>query len=86
MIIKRTDSTTNWVMYDNKRDPSNRVSKVLLPDNSASETSGSQYIDFLSNGFKLRNSGNNTNDGSVYFFMAFGQPIVSTNNNIATAF
>ncbi len=86
IIIKRQDQSTNWVMYDNKRDPSNRVSKVLLPDNSAAETSGSQYIDFLCNGFKLRNSGNNTNDGSPYVYMAFGQPIVSTNNNIATAF
>ena len=86
IVIKRQDQSTNWVMYDNKRDPSNRVSKVLLPDNSAAETSGSQYIDFLCNGFKLRNSGNNTNDGSPYVYMAFGQPIVSTNNNIATAF
>ena len=86
VVIKRQDQSTNWVMYDNKRDSYNVGSKVLLPDNSAAETSGSQLIDFLSNGFKLRSTGNNTNDTSPYVYMAFGQSIVSTNNNIATAF
>ena len=86
VVIKREDQTTNWVVYDNKRDSYNTGSKVLLPDNSASETSGTQKIDLLSNGFKLRSTGNNTNDSSPYVYMAFGQPIVSTNNNIATAF
>ena len=86
VVIKREDQTTNWVVYDNKRDSYNTGSKVLLPDKSASETSGTQKIDLLSNGFKLRSTGNNTNDSSPYVYMAFGQPIVSTNNNIATAF
>ena len=86
VVIKREDQTTNWVVYDNKRDSYNTGTKVLLPDNSASETSGTQKIDLLSNGFKLRSTGNNTNDSSPYVYMAFGQPIVSTNNNIATAF
>ena len=86
VVIKREDQTTNWVVYDNKRDSYNTGSKVLLPDNSAAETSGTQKIDLLSNGFKLRSTGNNTNDSSPYVYMAFGQPIVSTNNNIATAF
>ena len=85
VVIKRQDQSTNWVVYDNKRDPYNVGSKVLLPDNSAAETSGSQLIDFLSNGFKLRSTGNNTNDSSPYVYMAFGQPIVSTNGIIATA-
>ena len=85
VVIKRQDQSTNWVVYDNKRDSYNVGSKVLLPDNSAAETSGSQLIDFLSNGFKLRSTGNNTNDSSPYVYMAFGQPIVSTNGIIATA-
>ena len=86
VVIKREDQTTNWVVYDNKRDSYNTATKLLLPDNSAAETSGTQKIDLLSNGFKLRSTGNNTNDSSPYVYMAFGQPIVSTNNNIATAF
>ena len=73
-------------MFDTARDTYNVASKVLLTDNSASETSGSQKIDFLSNGFKIRSSGNNTGDTSPYIYMCFaGAPIVGTNNIAANA-
>ena len=86
VIIKRRDQDTNWVMFDTARDTYNEGSKVLLPDNSAAETSGSQKIDFLSNGFKIRSSGNNTGDSSPYIYMCFAEaPLVGSNNVPATA-
>ena len=86
LIIKRQDQSTNWVMFDAARDPYNVATKVLLPDNSAAETSGSQKIDFLSNGFKIRSSGNNTGDSSPYIYMAFAEaPLVGSNNIPCTA-
>ena len=86
VIIKRQDQATNWVMFDTARDTYNEGSKVLLPDNSAAETSGSQKIDFLSNGFKIRSSGNNTGDSSPYIYMCFAEaPLVGSNNVPATA-
>ena len=43
-------------------------------------------IDKLSNGFKCRASGTETNaDGGTYIYMAFGQSIVGSNNVPATA-
>ena len=81
VIIKRQDQATNWVMFDTARDTYNEGSKVLLPDNSAAETSGSQKIDFLSNGFKIRSSGNNTGDSSPYTYICFAEaPLVGSNN------
>ena len=79
----------NWKMLDNARDTFNVASKVLLPDNSAAETSSADhYTDFLSNGFKIRNTSNqmNQNAGSGYFYMAFAAaPLVGTNNIPANA-
>jgi len=78
----------NWYMFDSARDPHNVSSKVLLPDNSAVETSTSaKYFDILSNGFKIRNTSNqmNQNAGSGYLYMAFGQTLVGSNNVPATA-
>ena len=45
-------------------------------------------FDFLSNGFKLRNTSNGTNgSGRTYIYMAFAAaPIVGTNNIPANAF
>jgi hypothetical protein len=87
IITRNVTSAVNWGMFDDKRNPFNVVQNVLLPDNSASETTGTaKYFDFLSNGFKVKNDSlqyNGTNEKHIY--MAFGQPIVSTNGDIATA-
>ena len=87
IITRNVTSAVNWGMFDDKRNSFNVVQNVLLPDNSASETTGTaKYFDFLSNGFKVKNDSlqyNGTNEKHIY--MAFGQPIVSTNGDIATA-
>ena len=90
VITKRTDSTSDWVMLDNKRDSFNLMNKKLFPNNSDSEYSGQNACDFLSNGFKLRDNATNafaTNiSGGTYIYMAFAEsPLVGTNNIPAVA-
>jgi hypothetical protein len=72
-------------MYDNARDSSNVMNKVLYANESinegyrgdASTTATDIYIDFLSNGFKARSIKEEINDGSetdiTYIFMAFAE-------------
>ena len=64
----------------------NVIDKELKPNDSGAETTNN-YIDFLSNGFKLRNGfGNWNGSGTPYIYMAFAEePLVGTNNIPATA-
>ena len=90
VMTKRTDSTSSWIIRDNKRDAFN-PSQTSLYANAATadDTSGgaSYYIDFLSNGFKFTGNGTGFNaSGGTYIFMAFAEePLVGTNNVPATA-
>jgi len=89
LIIKRYDSTNNWHMYNNKVNPFNETDRPLKADTSESEATifGGNELDFLSNGFKLRDTINGTNgSGASYIYMAFAEaPLVGTNNVPCTA-
>jgi|MDSW01.2.fsa_nt_gb hypothetical protein len=64
----------NWTISDNKRSTFNAVDAFLRPDESTAETSGAAKMDFLSNGFKLRNTDDKTNrNGGKFIFMAFAE-------------
>ena len=89
VMIKRTDTTNNWLMYDNKRDSDNIVGNILHPNLSNAQdiqTTANVY-DFTSNGFKARSTYVATNaSGGSYIYMAFAEsPLVGTNNIPATA-
>ena len=90
VMIKRTDTTNNWLMYDNKRNTFNSVNNYFranLNDAEGSGTVGSEYIDFLSNGFKNITSLAGLNaSGGGYIYMAFAEaPLVGSNNVPCTA-
>jgi len=86
VLIKVTSTTNDWEIHDNKRGSSNVINAILQPNLNAAESTSNREIDFLSNGFKLRNSGSqNNNSGGTYIYMAFGQSIVGSNNVPATA-
>ena len=89
LIMKRTDTTGNWLLYDNKRDVDNPTTQFLAPNSSqAEQTLGTTnpITDFLSNGFKLRGSGGDGNaSGGTIIYMAFGQSLVGSNNVPCTA-
>jgi hypothetical protein len=84
VLIKQTSATgNNWNVHDNKRGSSNEadptitnnnvVDKRLLASTSGAETTFTS-LDFVSNGFKLRNSGSSYNgSGSTYLYMAFAE-------------
>ena len=86
LLLKKTDSGTNWNMYDNKRSSFNPTIGLLRPDTSATEIQADEF-DFLSNGFKARNSAAAMNaSGSPYIFMAFAEnPFVTSTGVPATA-
>ena len=88
VMIKCTSSgTTQWRMYDDKRDTYNPVYKELNANTSDAENASTRYHDFVSNGFKMRDTNVNTNgSGSTYIYMAFAEnPLVGTNNIPTTA-
>jgi len=88
IMQKNTADSTNWNIYDNKRSTFNKADDVLLANASiAEEAVGGKSIDFLSNGFKLRGSDNETNDnGDVHIYMAFAEsPFVSSEGVPTTA-
>jgi len=81
VILKQSNLARDWIMFDNKRSTSNAVGKYLRPNEAGAEDSGEDYLDFLSNGFKIRNTGAKFNDASgTYIFMAFAEnPFVASN-------
>ena len=72
----------NWVLLDNKRDPSNGLDKRLQASSNLAEyTDVSNFCDFTSNGFKWTGSHANWNGSGVgYIYMAFAEaPFVNSN-------
>tara|TARA_B110000285_G_C14990319_1_gene545973 strand:- start:15 stop:956 length:942 start_codon:yes stop_codon:yes gene_type:complete len=75
VLLKNMDTADErWMMYDNKRDPFNFVSKRNAADGSLTESSGSgQSLDFVSNGFKFRANFASGNSDETFAFMAFAE-------------
>jgi len=76
LMIKRTDSTGAWVIIDSKRNTYNPENLELYPNTSAAEANGgTTYIeDFVSNGFKIRQTDATWNASSAtYIYAAFAE-------------
>ena len=74
IIFKRTDGgPTDWIFLDAGRHPDNANDLAMFPNtNSADATQ--QDTDFLSNGFKLRNTSGGTNgNGQTYSYSAWAE-------------
>ena len=87
IIIKSDTRTSSWDISDFERIGYNPKNYRLTPHNTAAAYTGQEiYKDYLSNGFKIRASDTDTNeDGRNYFYMAFGQSLVGSNNVPCTA-
>jgi hypothetical protein len=86
MIITKANAVADWFIRDNKQDPENVMNEYLSPNTTA--TSGNlDSFDFVSNGFKIRNSNNAWNgSGTTYYYMAFAEnPFVSSKGIPTTA-
>lgn len=73
VLIKRSDSTENWIMKDGMRLGYNPANYTVYPNLTAAEGNDSQ-LDLVANGFKLRNTsaGGNVN-GATYIYAAFAE-------------
>ena len=81
LMVKRTDTTADWFIIDNKRDDyQNPFSDLLSPNLNDAENANTPRGDFTSNGFKWRVSPNALNKvDNTYFYMAFAEsPFVSS--------
>lgn len=80
ILVKRTTGIDDWRMFDTSRDTYNAAYQKLYPnlaaaENGASgESSSTNILDILSNGFKWRtgNSGTN-NSGDTYIYACFAE-------------
>ena len=86
VLTKSVSTTTNWNILDTARSPINPVT-ARLKANSTDPEDTARTFDFLSNGFKLRESGTDVNQsGVVYIYMAFAEhPFVGDGTSPVTA-
>jgi hypothetical protein len=73
LIVKRTDTTANWKMVDNKRSTSNPRQKTLFPNLGNAESDViTDRVNFLTNGFQIKNNDSSWNaNGGTYIYMVF---------------
>ncbi len=87
VMVKRTDTTNAWLMHDIKRSTLNPMDNQLFANTSGAEdtTSSNDNFDFLSQGFKCRNTGAAYNaSGGTYIYMAFAENPFVTSTGIPT--
>jgi hypothetical protein len=74
IMLKRTNSTGSWYMWDTARGTYNVIGPVIY-SNLINAEGNSTFSDILSNGFKLRVAGdtNSNASGSTYIYMAFAE-------------
>jgi hypothetical protein len=81
VIVKQSTAAGNsWNIFDNKREGYNPDNDALFADVDSTETT-TDYLDLLSNGFKIRNNSSAVNtSGETYIYMAFAEsPFVNSN-------
>jgi len=86
VLLKSSSAAYNWHMFDSKRNTYNVVTADLLPNASNAENTSANVLDFVSNGFKLRDGGAGYNDANTYIYMAFAEnPFVTSGGIPVTA-
>ena len=70
LMIKKASGSGDWFVLDGKRSPTNEVLKSVKASTNAAETTDSNFLDFLSNGFMMRTTGSAVNQNTL-IYMAF---------------
>jgi len=75
VLVKMTSGTQRWGMTDSARAPNNPNFNTLYAEDSIAEYTGTAHDrDYLSNGFKLRNTDTIFNgSGATYIYLAFAE-------------
>ena len=91
VMIKCTNDSENWLIWDNVRNPFTATQNRLFADTGAAETTnvatGADNIEFTSTGFKMTGLGGGSNqNNNTYIYAAFagGADAVSTYNTAGT--
>ena len=82
VMIKRTDSSDNWKIHTKKVEVFNPINQSVSADTNGAEAAEADHeIDFLSNGFKLKENNSAFNaSGGTYIYAAFAEaPFVNSN-------
>ena len=81
-VITKLSSSSggSWNIFDNKREGYNVDNDPVFADVDSAETT-TDYLDFLSNGVKIRRNSSDINtSGATYLYMAFAEsPFVNSN-------
>ena len=89
LVIKKTSAAGEWHIFDTTREPTgNPIDQDLYASGNYAEGSDASFVDFLSNGFKLRanhTSINGEDTSQTYIYMAFGETFVSSKGVPTTA-
>tara|TARA_A100001037_G_scaffold178237_1_gene159890 strand:- start:5632 stop:8223 length:2592 start_codon:yes stop_codon:yes gene_type:complete len=83
LMIRNASNGGAWCVFDNKQNPDNAVNLMLLADQQVDTSGGGtgDNLDFLSNGFKLRdNSGGRNTSSQTYIYMAIAEADFKTSN------
>ena len=78
ILTKRTDGNYKWLISNNKSSPFNQVFKYVSAEYGDGQADG-MAMDFLSNGFKLRDNDAQRNTINPYIYMAFAESPFTAN-------
>ena len=80
---KNIDATNNWDARDIIRSPYNPSTNNLQPSTSGAEVNGTDYVDIVTGGLKLRTSSANLNGSAkTIAYVAIGTPIIDVDGRI----
>ena len=67
LLLRKSTAIASWYVLDNKRNPFNQVLNDLQTNVTDAEATSANFVDFLSNGFKMRTSGGAVNSGTLIY-------------------
>ena len=76
VLIKCSSDAEAWNIFDNKRDPDNKVHHLLVPNTNTEEnnSTAARELDFCANGFKMRGTNDTINgSGKIYVYLAIAE-------------
>ena len=80
VMVKWTSNNSRWDIFDSSRNLNNPTNEVLMANEEAKGNTGLFTVDFLSNGFKVRDSGGLNVDNNTLIYAAFAEHPTGGNN------
>jgi len=85
-IIKRCDGPDSWLLIDTSRDLYNPMKTRLDADTETAERTNTSFVDFVSNGIKIRTNNAQVGGGADYIYAAWAEhPFGGSNVSPTTA-